>query len=505
MRPRAMAKAGAKAKAKAAVRRDRRLRRPAAHVEAEAGQDPVMRWENGEVVNAVDIPLETLLKAPRLIVEEGSYFHGECQLAGTPTGTVVMGNDLYITLTPTGTKNESILRLQSGAPELSLKLHVCPAGCTTAEVAADLVHIKKVRKVTDEARSEGWHTNLAKAAPMPGGDELAELRARAEEGEGPKPVKDLDKTGDKKKLSKEERKKAKKEKELSKAEKKEKGKERRKRSRSTSSSRSSEDLDGSRPKSCATKTLDALFRGTALDKRDRVRAKVARAAKRSVRKRDKKKASSSGSSGSSTLTPEGDETAESFFLQASRAKGLAESHPGALSNQTLHQMKCSLLQEAGLEGSKRGVEPVALQYYRSILVRKGSGAMMRELYTLSALVGALLRGKPCHALDIATQRMKAVESTLNGVHWTVSQRLEILAQDAQSLAPSQEVREAQKDAYSEQKTRYLAGQPDGRAGKGQEKGKQKGFPGKDPGKKGGKGGSYKGEQGKKKDESTPKA
>lgn len=128
--------------------------------------------------------------------------------------------------------------------------------------------------------------------------------------------------------------------------------------------------------------------------------------------------------------------------------------------------------------------------------------MMRELYTLSACVDSLLRGKPCHALHLITQRMKAVESTLSGVHWSISQRLELLPQDIPGLTPTQEVREAQKDAYSDQKTKYLASQPEGRT-KGYDKGKGAGkFNTKDA-KKGSKGGGAKGDGKKQQKDDAP--
>lgn len=494
-RGKARAKALAKAKAKAAGR----MRRPAqADPGLGAGADPLEAWRRGDIVEMRKVPLDEVLKAPLLVVEEGSYFQSPCRIAGLPQGSVVSGPDLYVRLKPTGTTHEGILRLQTGTPELSLRLHWCQDGCGEAETAVDLIHVKKVRMGKGPTQGEGWYNNLEKAAPAQE-DELADLRARADGaaalkegeklgiGEGPKAEKEDDK------------KKKKKDKEKKKDEKdKDKKKKAKKRSSSTSRSVDSSDLNGSRPRVAATKTLKALFQGTGLDPKEKIRAKVSRSAKRSVKKKSKQD-STSQSTGTSSSSKDEDGGVENFFLQATKAKSLAETHPGALTSQTLGQMKASLLQEAGLESQRRGVEPVALQYFRSVLSRKGTGPMIRELYTLSACIDALLRGRPCHALDIMSQRVKSLESTLGGVHWSVSQRLEILGQDAQGLAASQEVREAQRDAYSDQKLRYLAAQPEGRAGKSTDKGKGKTYQGREGGKKGGKGAAGK-EQGKKKDD-----
>lgn len=88
---------------------------------------------------------------------------------------------------------------------------------------------------------------------------------------------------------------------------------------------------------------------------------------------------------------------------------------------------------------------------------------------------------------------------MQGTHWNVSQRIELIPQEVQSLAGPMEVKEAQKDAYTEQKTKWLASLPNDRSqggGKPNPKGKGQG-----------KGDSKKGKSGKKDDgrkkEETP--
>eukprot|EP00438_Fugacium_kawagutii_P005457 Skav215026 [mRNA] locus=scaffold966:479153:485299:- [translate_table: standard] len=470
----AKAKAVAKAAPKLRLRRPAgrlrpRLRRPAAAGEDEAGQSPLEAWKRGEIVELKDLPLDEVLRAGLLVVEEGTYYMGESRVAGVPKGTLVSSGHLYIQLKATGTTNESILRLQSGAPALTLRLHWCDGGCNAAESAEDLIHVKKVRMSLDPPNDEGWINNLEKVQPVAVEDELAQLRAHAGGAGTPNLPQDPSKKDDGND-EKEAKKRNKKDREDKEKDRKE-GKEKKKKDRKRSGSETSEEdiLSGRRPRAASLKTLTALYAGTGLDPKERIRAKVAKSAKRSVKRKEKKKSSSSRTSEESSLGAGGMGQGENFFLQASRAKSIAESHPGALTNQTLSQMKSSLLQEAGVEAPQKGVDPVAMQYFRTVLARKGTGPMMRELLTLSACVDALLRAKPCHALDLMTQRMKAVESTLSGVHWSVSQRLELLPQELQGLAPSQEVREAQKEAYTDQKTRLLAGQPDGRMAKGRKR------------------------------------
>lgn len=133
---------------------------------------------------------------------------------------------------------------------------------------------------------------------------------------------------------------------------------------------------------------------------------------------------------------------------------MAENFPGCLSHQTLAQIKSALLQEAGVEPrSERNAD--SPHVCRRDPSRRVS-----------------------HAVDVMTQRIKAGEATVQGTHWNVSQRIELIPQEMQSLAGSMEVKEAQRDAYTEQKTRWLASlqgdrnQGGGKGGKSKGQGKE---------------------------------
>ena len=110
--------------------------------------------------------------------------------------------------------------------------------------------------------------------------------------------------------------------------------------------------------------------------------------------------------------------------------------------------------------------------------------MKRELITLSAALDALLRGVPSKTADILAQRIKSIEATMSGSHWSVSQRMELAPQEGQVLADQVELSAAQKDAHAESKLKYLSTLPEGRRskGKGGEKGKEVGDFKKDKGK-----------------------
>ena len=138
-----------------------------------------------------------------------------------------------------------------------------------------------------------------------------------------------------------------------KKEKKEKKEKREKKERlglAVESSGSSEEvaLDGSRARLAARKSLIALFAGTGLDPKEKIRRRVSQKARRAVKKRGKRSSDSSsgGSSGSTEdMGPEAGE--EGVFQQESKVRLVAASQPGALAAQALTHMRGLLLSEIG--------------------------------------------------------------------------------------------------------------------------------------------------------------
>lgn len=503
-KPKAKAAGKAKAAAKARGRRQGRLRagahiparrRPAA---AAAGGpplrgDPLDEWRAGSVVKLLDLPLEELLTTDGIVFEEATYFKKECRVAGTVTGTLTSGDGMFLRLNASGTTNEALLRMQSGNPTLRFRVHRCPLGCNGELVADDIIHAKTVRLMKPIDSEEGWVRNLEKAAVAQEDDELAELRRRANEGValgigGAAAAKAADP-------------KAEKEKEDEKTKKKKKSKKEKKKSKSESASGAEEvTLDGRRPRAASVKTLASLYAGTGMDPKERVRLRVARRAKKIGSKKEAKKSSSSSTSSSESLGLTGD-VEDTIFVQATKVRKIAETCPGVLGSQALGQMKAALLTEVGVDHTKGAPAPVAMQYFRQVLSKRATGPVAREMITLASSIDSLAKGRPSAALDTLVQRLKSTESALGGVHWSIAQRLELVPAETPALAAATEIREAQRDASNENKTKYLAGFPEGRSNLGRSFGKGKS---KDEGKKGdqkkGKG-AGKGD-GKRKDDAT---
>ena len=494
-------KAKARGKAVARVRGHGALRRPGrGRNGGSPPQDTKALWYGGHTVRGCDLCLDWLKDSKEVIVEESKYFHRDGKLAGTVVGTTLSEGQVLLKVRPTGTTDEGLLKYQSGNPQLELRLLLCKGDCNHEETADDLVHCLRLRKSRGAAAEEAWVGNLEKVAPEPPGDELEALRQRMDGNH----LREAARAAEEKDI---EKKKKKKEKEKDKSAKRSRSKKKKKRKRVSSPSSSATGeiaLDGSRAKLASHKTPRKLFAGTGLDPSERVRGKVMRLAQKYVKKKGRKASNGSGSS-SATSSGAGLEVEEdTLFQQAARVRCLAESYPGVLANQAVKQMRTHLLQGWGEEETSRGLPTVALQYYRQVLHRRAAGATGRELLTLCAVADCLAKGKAAQAMDVVLQRVKSVEATLNGTHWSVSQKLEVLPQEQSLLTDTAEMKEAQKIAQEESKTRWMAAQPDGRSQQGP-KGVGKGKTGgRGDGRKGGKGGNTKGD-GKRKEEPGAKS
>ena len=356
------------------------------------------------------------------------------------------------------------------------------------------------------------HGDMQKDAE--GVDELAPLRERARGAAPPlEPGVRKDRSPERGKSRSKKRKTKKKKKEKKDKKGRQEEREKSDKRRKKGSSRCSSDhlegvrMDGTRAKLASHKAAKALYQGTGLDPRDRVRNKVARLARRHLRKRAEKSSSSNTGTSSSGSSVDGlDKSEETIFEAASKVRVISEAYPGALANQAINQMRLTLLQEVGFEDRPNVLYPAAVAYYRQHLQRRATGPTQRELLTLAHGIDLLLRGKPASALDVVVQRFKSIEQTLTGSHWTVSQRLEILPADSTTLTAVQESASAQKEVYAEAKAKYYSAFPEGRAGKGTKgpskgkgEGKEKAGAGVDRDKKGGKGQGNKGDVARKKD------
>ena len=531
MAPKAKVKAKAKAKAlaKAKAGAMRRLgamrvhprgvaRRPAAAPFVGGAPGPRELSRAGQLLKASDIPVDELAKGIEVIAEEVSYFGAPGRVAGVITGLEVERDATHVLLRATGTVSEALLRQCSGNPKCSLRLHLCPEDRAGDCVSENLVHGLKMRLGKGAEVEDPWTRNLV-GADHPGEDELAGLTEKKEEhdrahGGDRKASKESHRgSKDKKKEKKRGRSPKKKKKERS----RDRSRSRRKQAKedppkkevvekdSSSSSSSGIRLDGRRPRGASVQSPQVLFAGTGLDFKDKVRRRVARRAKRLVRRKKTEGSGSTGSRSSSGSKEEDFDQDEGFFDSETKVQRVAENCPGALAARSLTSMRKALLESSGLEDHSNILSPTAVKYFRQELQRKTSGPVGRELITLSSSVDLLLRGRVAQAVDVMLQRVKSVEATIAGSHWSVSQRLEIPPLDAQLIAPREEIITAQKAAAIDARSKFLASQPDGRGkskggGKSKEQGYQEWRTDRDKGKS--KGSGRKGKDFKKTEEAA---
>lgn len=410
------------------------------------------------------------------------------------------GGAVHLRMRLSGTGDEDLLRLHTGRAGWEVRAHVCGTDCNQEEAAEDLVHVQVGRPMKAEGADEVWVTNLEPHCEAEvRGDEMGPLRAHAgldpgAEGlwaAGAPPEKA---PGEKEKKTKKEK----------------KAKKKRKKEKECADSDGSGDavpLDGSRPRLANQKKARWLFAGTGLDPKDRIRNLVARRARKFLRRKTEKSSTTgSGSKSQSSSSEDAGEMEESIFEQNSKVRSVAEHFPGALSSQTLRSMRSTLLQEIGVEDKVNTLPAVAISYYRQHLQRKASGPTARELMTLCHAVDQLVRARPASAMDTMLQRVKSIEQSLSGSHWSVSQRQEILPSDSTMLTPVPEATSAQKEVYQEARAKWWSTFPEGRAprggkgsGKGKGEGKDKNASSGDRDRKGTKGGGGKAEAGKKKE------
>lgn len=79
------------------------------------------------------------------------------------------------------------------------------------------------------------------------------------------------------------------------------------------------------------------------------------------------------------------------------------------------------------------------------------------------MIDLLVKGRVASAVDALGQRMKSIEASLQGSHWTVSQRLEVLPSEQTAItAMMAELGEARREVQEESKQRHLASLQEGR-------------------------------------------
>jgi len=344
-------KAKAKAKALGRARPLGVRRRPAARVGGQAGvldapdrarqgrRRPAAReegrtlWEQGLETELHQVPIDQFKPGSSLVITVADYFGGPAKIAGTIQRLEVEKDSSYLQVRLSGTDHEGVLRAHSGMKDQAFRVHICPPQCGRQESGDFLAHGLKGRRRKEEGE-EGWVTSLEPPA-MEGEDELAMLRRREQEL--------LRERGERARASpsRRDRHQAPKEPEEEEIQKKKKKKKKKK-----AKEGAEELVNGRHAARASVKELSQVFGGTALDPREKIRKRVLRRAQKyAARKKSRRSSSSSshGSSGSSTSTSSGEPATEGVFSEETKARGLSERFPGALSVETLLSMRRSLL------------------------------------------------------------------------------------------------------------------------------------------------------------------
>ena len=127
--------------------------------------------------------------------------------------------------------------------------------------------------------------------------------------------------------------------------------------------------------------------------------------------------------------------------------------PGLLARHAIRGARKRLLTEMGEDPSSQTPLPVFVRYFRQVFDHSGASTpMKREYLTLAHCLDSLLEWNVLRCLDIAVQRLKAVEQISQGVSPGTANRMEIKPADVFSLASSEEKRTVAQEHRRELKT-----------------------------------------------------
>ena len=430
----------------AAAKAKVRLRRPAA-----AGAPPMRRPARSEDPGEADgvrrvlsdLSVAELSRLTYIWAKRALYYHQEVEVVGKVEGVRAQDGQIYLDMDATGTKSESLLKAISGKQGRRISLHVCPAGCEGKITDEFLLHGKEFEEV--DIKGQDWYSNLVLVAPREEqeADELQGLRTEGDKRRGEQEGR-LAKSPKKKK------------KEKKKKEKVDKDVKEREKSKRREASSESEDLE------IGQKGLEALFSGTGLDPSPRARRKVLKKARRMGRSKKKKKRSSSGSSSSSSSSSKSSSSKEisgGLFNSEKKMKKIWRRYPGSLAATALMEARQSLLTVSGVlwDVDKNALPPITTQYTRQHLAPAMSPPMLQEALTISACLDGLLQGRVAWTADILAQRLKSLESSSRGTHWSIGRQLELIRAEPQGITGEAEGLSAARAAREEERLRSTMG------------------------------------------------
>ena len=447
-------------------RPSRRLRRPAAAIEVEDGEeageeqrpreeDVKEKYKRGELVDAFHIAPGGYSKGEWLLINEAVYYQQKVALAVKVEKEELEEGKRELRCLLTGTKSEELLRFGTAQRPPFIRLHLCQATCPQLRENPDLVHVRKVRKIKPED-PKTWENNLL--------DEGENTALQAEEAEWRRKEAEKKKKEDKSSSSASTKKKKKKKKKAKKKAREEKGE------------RASPERTRIGGRASAKKTLQALYAGTGLDPKVSHRRKLSKKVKKALKKN--RESTSSTSSSSSATTSE--QEADMLLEDRSKVHRIASLGPGLLAALSVVQMKQFLTQVAGTgwEQDEGTLPPICSLYNRTYMATRLTGGVAREFSTLAWVGDLLLQARPSEALDVVLQRMKSIELTAAGTSWSTAQKLELVPPTDAQIGTRQEYQIARREAKldSDVKGTY------GGAEKGKSKGKEKSQKGKEKGK-----------------------
>ena len=123
--------------------------------------------------------------------------------------------------------------------------------------------------------------------------------------------------------------------------------------------------------------------------------------------------------------------------------------PGALSSAALEAMETAVGDPQTPCGSGAELRPIALAYLHGVVFAQHPLEKMglrnnRELVTWCSLIDCLLRGEIASAMDVAAQRVGALEKSLVDNNWQVARWLELIPTSDAVLTTRTELRTAQR-------------------------------------------------------------
>ena len=448
------AKAKAKVKAKAKAKAGAALRRPSARVRMRlrpaAGGEKAK--DNKKPLNG--IPLADLQKLGVIRLKDAKYYQRDVDLVGMVQSVKLEGDQVYIELYVSGTRDDELLRVLSGKRERLVRVHVCGPDCANVLTGELMVHGKNFEAV--DRGAVAWFTNLEQVIPDEGDgeDELEKLRREAEKA---KDKKNKGAGG----TPKEKKKK-----------KKSKSVERKKRKEDKGKEEESESEDDEEEEEPGRKSLEELFSRTGLDPSFKRRNKVLKRARRlgkgkKKKKKSKKKESESkeeDEESSDSGTSSGGDEGYSLFQSDKKVAHIARRCPGALTCTSLMEAKESLATSSGMTWNldKKSLPPIYTHFIRQQMADRMSPPILQEALTIGATVDALLQGRVAYGCDILSQRLKALESLSRGMSWRVGREMELIRSEGGSMAEDEEAREAARRARESEKLWNMTSRPSGK-------------------------------------------